>query len=67
MILAIFPYFFVKKPQFRTTKLTFFASNYEKIAQKFTSLEIVNKLLEPINDLSIDEIFKKTWQVYKLF
>ncbi|MDR1473137.1 MAG: hypothetical protein LBI41_01030 [Lactobacillales bacterium] len=43
--LAIFSYFFVKKPRFRTTKPTFFALNYEKIARKFISLEIVNRLL----------------------
>jgi large subunit ribosomal protein L32 len=43
--LAIFPHFFVKKPQFSTAKLAFFASNCKKIAQKFISLEIVNRLL----------------------
>jgi hypothetical protein len=45
MILAIFPYFFVKKPRFSTANLKFFVSNYEKIAQKFISLEIVNRFL----------------------
>ncbi|MDR0614351.1 MAG: ATP-binding protein, partial [Lactobacillales bacterium] len=41
-----------KKPRFRTTKPAFFASNCEKIAQKFISLEIVNTFLEKINLLT---------------
>jgi hypothetical protein len=56
-VLAIFSYFFVKKPRFRTTKPTFFASNYEKIAQKFISLEIVNRFLE----ISLAYELKKFW------
>jgi hypothetical protein len=50
MILAIFPYFFVKKPRFSTAKPTFFASNYEKIAQKTWQ---VYKLFQALLDYNL--------------
>jgi hypothetical protein len=61
MILAIFPYFFVKNPQFRTTNLKFFDRKLPKVVFLYPTPES----RAPASNY--EKKLKKTWQVYKLF